>query len=272
MVLFPVDHSDRKEIGRTGENVSGIALGSYGIRDYNSAYKAFMFALEHGIDNIDTAEIYDNGKAEEFVGRVVKDFGREAVFVTTKMHPSHLESPDKVLKAAKKALNRLKMKTVDLYLIHWPNPSLSIEQQVRNFEVLIDEGYTRYIGVSNFDRRQLEEAIHATRKADIVVDQVYYNVLHKDVERDLLPFCIENGVTIQAYTSIERGRVREHPVIREIAEKYRKTPIQVALNYLLSHPRVIAIVKSERIDHIEEIIGAFKWRMTIQDLERLEEI
>ncbi len=272
MVLFPIDPHDRKEIGKTGETVSGIALGTYGIRNYNEAYKAFMFALEHGIDNIDTAEIYDNGRAEEFVGRIVKDFGREAVFVTTKMHPSHLDSPDKVLKAAKKALNRLKMKTVDLYLIHWPNPSLSIEKQIKNFEVLIDQGYTRYIGVSNFTREELDIAIHATRKADIVVDQVYYNVLYKEVERELLSYCIKNNITIQAYTAIEKGRVAENPVVKKIADKYGKTPIQIALNYLLSRPRVIAIVKTEQINHVEEILGAFGWRMAIMDIEVLEQI
>ncbi len=272
MVRFPIDYSDRREIGRTGEKVSAIGLGTWAIRDYERAYKTFIYALENGIDNIDTAEIYDSGRAEEFVGRVVRDFGRDRVFITTKMHPSHLTSKDEVLKAGRRALQRLGLKYVDLFLIHWPNATMSIPGQVRNFEVLIDAGITRYIGVSNFDKWELEGAIHATRKAEIVVDQVHYSVLHKDPEEELLPYAIGNHVTIQAYTPIERGAVANHPVIKRIANEYGKTPVQVALNYLLTRPRVIPIPKTETLKHLKEILGAMGWRLREKDVEELEKI
>ncbi len=272
MPRFPVDYSDRREIGRTGETVSAIGLGTWAIRDYERAYKTFMYALENGIDNIDTAEIYDSGRAEEFVGRVVRDYGRDNVFITTKMHPGHLVSRDDVLRAARRALGRLGIRYVDLYLIHWPNTSISIAEQVRNFEILVDEGATRYIGVSNFDGAEIEEAMNSTRRAEIVVDQVHYSVLHKDPEEELLPFAIQNHVTIQAYTPIERGAVREHPVIRRIAERTGRTPVQVALNYLLSRPRVIPIPKTETLEHLKEILGSMGWRLRREDLEELEKI
>ena len=170
---------EKRRIG--SDSVSAVGLGTWNIRDYVRAERAFLFALESGIDNIDTAEMYDGGRAEEFVGRVVEAFGRDRVFITTKIWPDKLVDSKLVLKAARASLARLGVKQVDLMLIHWPNRSLSIERQVRNFEVVYEEGLTRYIGVSNFDLRDLEEAVSAVKKTEIVVDQVRYSVHHREL-------------------------------------------------------------------------------------------
>jgi len=269
--IFEIDYNDRKEIGKTGEYVSAIGLGTWAIRDYNRAFKTYSYALEHGIDNIDTAEMYDNGRAEEFVGKLIKYIGRENIFITTKMLPHHLISEDEVLKAAKTSLKRLNVNYVDLFLIHWPNPSLPIEIQIRNFEIVYLKGLSRHIGVSNFDLIDLGKALSYTRKADIVVNQVHYSVLERSIERDLLPYCIRNNITIQAYTPLERGRVRHLRIIKELSRKYNKTPIQIALNYLISHSRVIAIPKAEKMEHLIEIIGSMGWRLSLEDLLYIED-
>lgn len=271
MPLFPIDPDDRREIGRTGEKVSAIGLGTWAIRDYSRAEEVLVYAVEHGLDLIDTAEMYGYGRAEELVGRVIRRVGKEKVFVTAKMLPEHLISRDHVLKAARASLRRLGVSTVDLFLIHWPNYSLSIAEQVRNFEAVWEEGLARYIGVSNFSRRELEEAIHATRRADIVVDQVHYSILNRGVEYSLLPYVIEVGVTIQAYTPLEKGAVIYNRYVRRIAEKNGRTPVQVALNYLICRPRVTAIPKTENMEHLKEIMGALGWRLSPEDLEYLEE-
>ncbi|MET1101090.1 MAG: aldo/keto reductase [Pyrodictiaceae archaeon] len=269
-VSLPIDTSDRKPIGR--ETVSAIGLGTWAIRDYRVAEEVFVQAVELGIDNIDTAEMYGAGRAEEFVGRVARRVGRSRVFITTKMLPEHLYSRDEVEKAARASLRRLGVESVDLFLIHWPNTSLSIEEQVRNFEVVYEKGYARYIGVSNFGRRELEEALSATRRAEIVVDQVHYSVLHKWAERELLAYAIREGVSIQAYTPLERGAVANHPIVRAVAREVGKTPIQVALNYLISRPRVIAIPKTESMEHLREIVGSMGWRLPADMIRRLESI
>ncbi len=270
MPLFPIDVSDRKEIGKTKEYVSAIGLGTWAIRSYRQAEEVFVYALEHGIDNIDTAEIYDNGEAEKFVGRVVKRVGRGKVFITTKMKPDHLISKERVLKAAKASIERLGVKEVDLLLIHWPNIYLPIETQIRNFEAVFIEGLARYIGVSNFNVRELEIAINSTRSAEIVVNQVHYSILHREVERDLLPLAIKEGITIQAYTPIEKGAVIHHPIIKDLAARVKRTPIQVSLNFLISRPRVIAIPKTETMSHLKEILGSMGWRLSEYDIEYLE--
>jgi len=265
--MFEIDYCDRKEIGCTGEKVSAIGLGTWSIRDYNRARVVFLKAFENGVDLVDTAEMYDNGRAEEFVGMVVKEFGRENIFVTTKMLPEHLVDPYKVLQAGWRSLERMGLNYVDLFLIHWPHPSLPVEVQVGNFEVLVEKGIARYIGVSNFDVNELEKALTATKKTEIVVDQVHYSVLNRGVERDLLPFALLKNITIQAYTPLEKGAVRKSRLLKSIGERYGKTPVQVALNYLIAHKRVIAIPKTESIDHLMEILGALGWRLSIQDIE-----
>ncbi|RLG79204.1 MAG: aldo/keto reductase [Thermoprotei archaeon] len=268
---FPIDFEDRKTLGRTGERVSAIGLGTWGIRNYSKAEEVLLHAIELGIDLIDTAEMYGSGMAEVLVGRVVKKAGRDRVFITTKMLPHHLAWKDEVIKAGKASLRRMGVEEADLFLIHWPNPSVSISKQVKNFEALIDEGLTRYIGVSNFDVEDLREAVDSTKKADIVVNQVHYSVVHREyVERYLLPLCIREGISIQAYTPLEKGTVVSHEVVRSVARRLGKTPIQVALNYLISRPKVHAIPKTEDRDHLLEILGALGWRLPREFIKELE--
>ena len=265
-----IDYSDRKEIGNTGEKVSAIGLGTWGIKDYGTALKAFIHAIELGIDNFDTAEIYDNGKAEEFLGRVVMEVGRERVFITTKLTPYNLSDRYRALKAAESSLKRLGVKTIDLILAHWSESYFKIKDEIKSLEFLLDAGFTRYIGVSNYSIEELEEALASLSKHDIVVDQVRYNVYDKEVEKGLLEYCSKNRITIQAYTPLEHGRVSDDPFLREIGDKYGRTPVQVALNYLISHYYVIAIPKTERIERVDEIYGSLGWRLSNDDLEAIK--
>ncbi len=271
-MLFPIDTSDLKPLGRTRERIPAIGLGTWAIRDYAQAEHVLVEGVEAGLWLIDTAEMYHSGKAEALVGRVVKRVGRDKVFIVTKMLPDRLISEEEVERAARASLSRLGISYVDLWLIHWPNPSIPIEEQVRRFELVYRKGFTRYIGVSNFDRSELERALTATRSTEIVLDQVKYSVLDKRVERNLLPFALSVDVTLQAYTPIERGAVAQHPVVRAVAEKRGKTPIQVALNYLISRPMVTAVVKTENIKHLREILGSLGWRLSPDEIRLLEKI
>ncbi|PNV77204.1 MAG: aldo/keto reductase [Thermoproteota archaeon] len=266
--MLPIDPEDRKEIGRTGERVSAIGLGTWGIRDREKATEALVHAVEIGIDMIDTAEMYNT---EDIVGIAVKKVGRENVFITTKLLPEHFRDPYEAINAAKSSLRRLNLSYVDLILIHWPHSS-PIEEQVRSLERIAEEGLSRYIGVSNFNLRELERAVGSTRKNEIVVNQVKYSVLDRRVEKDLLPYCIEKGITIQAYTPIERGRVKKVQLIREIARRNGRTEVQVSLNYLISRPRVTAIPKSERVEGVEEFRGAMGWRLPPEDILLIEKL
>jgi len=126
--------------------------------------------------------------------------------------------------------------------------------------------------VSNFGVENLSRAIRATKKHEIVANQVKYSVLDKQVEKDLLGFSIENKILIQAYTPLEWGGVAKNETVISIAKKYGKTPIQVALNYLISRPMVMAIPKTERVERVEEFRGSMGWRLSAEDIEILEKI
>lgn len=273
MPLFPLDYSDRKPIGKRGETVSAIGIGTWAIRDYSRAEEVLVKAVELGLDLIDTAEMYGWGRSEELVGRVVRRVGRDHIFITTKLLPDHFTDRSEAVRALRESLRRLGVSEVDLVLIHWPNRSISIADQIHVLEALADEGLARYIGVSNFDRGELEEAIYAARRYEIVVDQVKYSALDKWVEKSsLLGYAIKKNVLIQAYTPLEKGRVAENHRLREIGRKYGKTAVQVALNYLISRPQVIAIPKTENQEHLYEIKGSLGWRLKPEDIEIIEEM
>ncbi len=233
--------------------------------------EAFKLAVSLGIDNVDTAEMYGSGRAEEFVGALLKEVGRDRVFVTTKLYPHRFRSRESALKAARASLGRLGVNTVDLILIHWPDDATPVEVQVRNLEAIAEAGLARYIGVSNFSKKLLEKALSAVRKHEVVVDQVKYSILDRSIEYEgLLDYAVRNGVTIQAYSPLERGGVVSSDMVKRVAEEVGKTPVQVALNYLISHPRVVAIPKTESSVRVREIVGAMGWRLSESLLSRVK--
>jgi len=263
--------TDKKEIGNTGEYVSTLGLGTFGIKDYDMAMEAFTYAFENGIDNYDTAEMYGNGEAEEFLGRFIKEVGRENIFITTKIMPHNMVSRERAERSARNSLKRLGISTVDLILLHWSEPHLSLEKQIKNLEYLADKGYTRYIGVSNLNVNEIELAMNTLSKYEVVVNQVRYSVYDRRIEKSLLPYCIRNRITIQAYTPIERGEIVGDKVLKEIGERYGKTEVQVALNYLISQDYVIPIPKTEKRERVEEFIGSMGWRLSKGDINLIKE-
>ncbi|MEM1651252.1 MAG: aldo/keto reductase [Sulfolobales archaeon] len=272
MPKFTVDYLDKKPIGKSSELVTAIGLGTWGIRSEESARKALVHAITIGLNLVDTAEMYGQGKAEELVGRVIREVGRDSVFVTTKLYPHRFRDPDKAVRAAEASLRRLMISYADLVLIHWPDDLAPIRLQIRSLEAIADRGLTRYVGLSNFNQSQMIEAVESASKYDLVVNQVKYSVLDKSVERGLLSTCIELGVTLMAYSPLERGAVANVRLVREVASRYGKTPVQVALNYLISHPMVVAIPKTERVERVDELAGSLGWRLKPEDIELLEKV
>jgi len=269
-----------KELGRTGEKVPVLGMGTWGMggrferdeRYDEREIRSLRFGIEMGLTLIDTAEIYGAGHAEELVGEAIKGL-RDKVFIITKVWPSHY-TYEGVLKAMEGSLSRLKTSYVDLYLLHWPSASVPIEETMRAMERLIDEGKTRYIGVSNFNSAELEEAMASLSRHEIVANEIRYNILIRSAEKDPIPFCLKEGITIIAYRPIERGSILTGYVreaLEEVGRKYGKTPVQVALNWLISKPMTIAIPKASRIEHLKELAGSLGWRLSDEDVRLLEE-
>ncbi len=261
-----------KELGTTGVMLPEIGMGTW---LYEGGVEPLRMGIELGAFHIDTAEMYGT---EGMVGRAVKGM-RDKAFIGTKMLSNHLRYDD-VLRAAEDSLKRLDTDWIDLYQIHFPNPRVPIKETMRAMEGLVDRGAVRYLGVSNFSRAELQEAQAAMSRYPIVANQVRYSLKMRDIEKELLPYCQENDITVVAHTPLADGSIATgrnlQPVegareLEVICGEVGKTRAQVALAWCTSRPGVIAIPKSSSPARIEENCAASGWRLTPEQVRRLDE-
>jgi diketogulonate reductase-like aldo/keto reductase len=231
---------------------------------------AIQEAIKLGVTHIDTAEQYAGGYAETLVGKAIAGYARVKLFIVSKVSPEHLNY-NYVLRSCEASLKRLKTDYLDLYLIHFPNPDITIEETLRAMDKLVDDGIVKNIGVSNFKTKRFKEAqLHTKNK--LVVNQVYYNLVIREPEREgLLKYCQQNDVLLEAYRPVEKGAIlaRSIKILDELAEKYNKTPAQIAINWLISQKNVITLSKTSTIEHLKENLGAIGWAMDKDDIEKL---
>jgi len=271
-----------KTLGKTAQEVASIGQGCMGIGGYLSKDSHQddnqVRVLRHGIELemtfLDTAEAYGNGHSEEIVGRAVEGI-RDKVFIATKVSPEHL-SYDGLLRSAEGSLRRLKTDYIDLYQVHWLNPKIPISETMRAMKRLLKEGKIRYVGVTNFSLTESKEAQAALYEDEIVSVQVEYNLFDRIIEDSILPYCERESITTIAYSPLDQGKIasgdKRIKALQMIANRYNMTMAQVALNWLISHPSVIAIPKSTNPEHIEENAAAADFELSDEDLKEISEI
>jgi diketogulonate reductase-like aldo/keto reductase len=262
-----------------------LGLGTWGIGgkwETNTSHDkegilAIKAAIKLGMTHIDTAEMYGVGHAEELVGKAIADFNRKKLFITTKVLSDNLGYDD-LIASAKKSLKRLKTDYVDLYLIHWPNPEIPIEETMKAMDFLVEKKLTRFIGVSNFSVEELKEAQECT-KNKIVTNQIEYNLLvrnkgkfNTNTESEIIPYCQKNNIIVTAWRPLAEGKLAKpgFKLLDGMAEKYNKTQAQIALNWLISKKGIITIPKSINIEHIKDDLGALGWKLKKEDMQRLD--
>jgi diketogulonate reductase-like aldo/keto reductase len=184
------------------------------------------------------------------------------------------------MRAAEASLKRLGTDYIDLYQIHWPDPSIPIQETMRAMENLVDLGKVKFIGVSNFYLRNLQEAEACMRKYRIVSNQVKYSLLQRGIEEDMLPYCEKHHITVIAYSPLDKAGLTSKPsfknraamhVLQKVALETGKTMAQVALNWCVSKPSVIAIPKSDRVERVVENCQASGWRLSTRQIEALNQ-
>ena len=179
-----------------------------------------------------------------------------------------------MIEAADNSLKRLGIDSTDLCQLHWPSSNVPIEETMGAMDKLVESGKVRYIGISNFSVEQFKQA-QAAAKNRIVSHQVSYNLVDRSIERDLLPICQENDVTVVAYSPLANGlgNLKTRPggaALAEITKATGKTEAQVALNWCLSSNNVIAIPKSDSVVRIEENCNASGWRLSQEQVRTLD--
>lgn len=231
--------------------------------------KAIKAALDHGITHIDTAEAYGGNHTEELVGEAIKSYDRDKLIITTKVSAWN-QGYDDLLKTCQDSLKRLNTDYIDLYLLHrYPDPGILIADTMRAMDRLIEQGLVKNIGVCNLSVNRFIEAQKNT-KNKIVCNQVHYSLQMREVEiKGVIKYCQENDVLITAWGPLEKGTLETAVILKEMADKYQKTPYQVALNWLIAQPNVITIPKTTAVGHLEENLGAIGWNLSKQDLEKL---
>ncbi len=256
-------------------NIPLLGLGTWGMggrfeRDENNkqeSIQALKTGLDLGFRLIDTAEIYAQGLSEEITGEAIKNYQRQDVFIVTKVWQDNLHYED-VLSSAKQSLARLQTDYIDLYLVHWPNENIPLSETMPAMEKLVDDGLVKHIGVSNFSVHLMQEAQKYLDHTKISANQIEYNFINRSAEQDIIPFCKNYSIKVIAYRPLATGEIvnSDNQTLRSLALKYKKTPTQISLNWLISQ-NIVAIPKATSKTHMEENLGALGWKIEQGDVE-----
>lgn len=224
-------------------------------------------AIELGVRLFDTAEMYGEGGAEEVLGAAVAG-RREQCFIVTKVYP-HNASRAGVVAACERSLRRLRTEYIDLYLLHWRGGE-PLAETFAGFRALRESGKIREFGVSNFDRRDLDE-IDPADQVLLGTNQVYYNLGRREAEWAVLPWCRQRNVPVMAYCPLDPyGKSQRSPTVREIASRHAASSAQILLAWLLHQEQVVVIPKTSRRARVEENLGALNIRLSEGDLADLD--
>jgi 1-deoxyxylulose-5-phosphate synthase len=311
-------------LGNTGMKVSRLCLGCMGfgdaqrwvhkwVLDEENSRPIIQKALELGVNFFDTANVYSIGVSEEILGRALKDFARrDEVVIATKLHGKMFEGPNgsglsrkAILSEIDKSMKRLETDYVDLYIIHRWDYETPIEETMEALNDVIRAGKARYIGASAMWAWQFQKAQRVAEKNNwprFVSMQNHLNLIYREEEREMLPFCLDEKIGVTPYSPLASGRLTrdwpsegtlrsetdqiqkmkydasmeiDRPVVERVAElakKYGASRAHIALAWLLQKEPVTApIIGATKISHLEEAIGTFSVKLTQEDVTFLEE-
>ena len=289
-----------------GQRVPVLGQGTWNMGEKKSAHTNEVAALRLGIDLgmtlIDTAEMYGDGGAEKVVGDAIEG-QRDRVFIVTKAYP-HNASRTELPKACERSLRRLRIETIDLYLLHWREKTPPLEETVEAFVKLRSAGKIKRWGVSNFDVDDVKELWSVKNGSNCGANQVLYNLENREIEFDLLPFLTSNikpqpsergerdrrqsregrgeraqaasefqtsYIPVMAYSPVGHGRgLLENATLKKIARRHDATTAQIALAWVLRQPDVIAIPKASDKQHVRDNARSSNIKLTKDDLAALD--
>lgn len=259
------------------DKVSAIAQGITKIG--NSSYERtkriniIKSGIELGLNFIDTAELYGNGISEGVVGKAIKGL-RDDVFLSSKFNPTDKD----VSISLNNSLKRLKTYYVDLYQIHFSNPTVPIINTMKSLSKLVDDGKIRYVGLSNFSIQEFNITQQFFDKK-IVSNQLEYNLLDRSVENTFIPFCKENNISLIAYSPLNKGRIycncNQKIVLSKIAKKHDKTIAQVVLRWItndINNKNVIAVVKTGNFNRLKENAESLEFELEKNDIIKINNL
>jgi len=247
----------------SGDEMPVVGAGTWDLEG-ESLREALEAALDAGYTHVDTAEGYMN---EEEIGAVIDGHDREELFLTSKVLPSNL-AYESVIDACEASLDRLGTDYLDLYLIHWPNPAISVRETLNAMAHLEETGRVRNVGVSNFSAYQLSVARHVS-DVPIAVNQIEFHPWF--ARPDLVDYCRETDTVVEAAAPLARTEVLGDDTVQSLADAYGKTPAQIVLRWAVERDAVV-IPKSSSPEHVRENADLFDWEFDETDRDRLDAV
>jgi aryl-alcohol dehydrogenase-like predicted oxidoreductase len=321
---------ETRKLGKSDVEVSVLAFGAWAIggwlwggSDSKTAVKAIEVAIDHGMTTIDTASVYGFGLSEELVGKATKG-KRDKVQILTKFGMSwdgkegeyffatkdnsgkdikiyKHSSKEKVIQDCDSSLKRLKTDYIDLFQIHWPDATTPVSETMEALEILVQKGKIRAGGVCNYNRELTDQAF---KTFPLASNQVPYSMVNRNIEKEIVPYCIENNIGILAYSPLQRGLLsgkikqgykfnegdnRPDTVyykepnlsnillllknISSIADERKVTLAQVVLNWTIQQDGITcALAGARNPEQVLENIGAAGFRLTAGEIEKIDSL
>ncbi|WP_049983396.1 aldo/keto reductase [Halorubrum sp. BV1] len=245
----------------SGDELPALGFGTWNLGS-GTVKRSVRAALDAGYTHIDTAEGYRN---EREIGEVIAEYDRDDLFLTSKVLAKNLNY-ESLIDACEGSLERLGTDYLDLYLIHWPNPAISLRESLHAMAELHDRGLVRNVGVSNFSGYQLSCAQHIS-DVPIAVNQIEYHPWFQRSE--LVEYCRDTDTVVEASAPLARTEIFDDEAVRELAETYDKSPAQIVIKWAIERD-VVALPRSGTPDHIRQNAD-LDWQIEEDDLRRLDE-
>ena len=307
-----------RRLGRTGLRVSELCLGTMTFgneADEDTSKEITARFVEAGGNFLDTANVYSRGISEEITGRIMKDYDREEIVLATKFRFPMGDGPNDsgasrahILAACEASLKRLGTEYIDLYQIHCWDARTPLEETLSALDDLVRSGKVRYIGCSNFTGWQIEKSVRISEREGLArfdCLQPQYSLVVRDIEREVLPVCREEGLGVIPWSPLAGGFLtgkysrddappegtrmaswqdtwQRHATpekfdivdrVVEIAESRDKKPAQVALNWCKDQPGITApIIGARNLDQLENNLGATGWTLSEDEMSALDEL
>ena len=247
-------------VNANGANIPALGFGTWDLRD-SVATDMVSYALDIGYRHIDTAQMYGN-EAEVGAAIAASPVARDDIFLTTKIWPDKFAKND-LLQAAEQSLAKLKVDHVDLLLLHWPNPSVPLQETIAALNEVKSKGQAKNIGISNFTVSLIDQAV-ALSDASFATNQVEYHPYLSQAK--VMGKLRDNGIALTAYCPIARGQVFKDKTLQDIAAKYNKDPGQITLRWLVQQDDVIAIPRTSRKENAQSNLQIFDFELPAEDM------
>jgi len=304
-----------RKLGGSTLDVSVISYGAWSIggppfwkeKDGRVSMSAIKQAFQTGITLFDTAPVYGFGYSEELIGKALKEHRKEVIIATKcglrwnqKQNIFRSLKRQSILEEIDLSLKRLQTDYIDLYQVHWPDSATPIRETMETLKDIQDAGKIKYIGLSNFSVQQITESM---KYASIISLQPPYNLYSREIEKDIIPFCIKNNIGIVAYSplasgilagkytkdtkfqdwrgkfgamfkkNIYPGLIDKTEMLKEYLSKSGRNIIHFAINWVLSREGIAsAIVGANTAEQVEFNIKTLEWKLTEEDIQFVENL